>query len=917
MKRLLVIVSFVLLFLYSCNFKVVTNESKEEESFKPRYDYQFVSSGFFKHGVLGNDYLVERKVVKIRTTSGKYGYIFILDTLPIKADWVIFGEDKKVLFHKEGYKLEVGEYDLDGDGIYEFSVRLSGDMDFTVSDDSIKGDKKPPMFDYDFGNGVIFVTDDGKRVFGADPEGFEVMVIDEEFPTATVVFLKATERARSLRVGDVFFDVSSVEFLGDLVIREVIKIKDKGDYIVIENATKAMEDIIPAAYFKISTTLSEAFPINEDARRIASVRAEDHDLSYDGSKTFLDKSYATMTAQYSFGLDTNFDFFIDYSWDYFDASAEATLALYHDLIMHMLAQKDYKKSGETKPFWRPSFSFTFYGIPIIVTIPFYAGYEFYATGTAEATVGYKLNGGFSVGGSISLDVDWDDVDVDYNGYVAPFGDADMIGPEYRLNGQARLRGYIGIDVQVSLSSLADVSFINHPYIMPTASGTLEGDPYPDGIVRLTMPTGIDFSIKATYDFKVDSGKWEKHLKDWTIHTFGPWNFEFPAQPTNLKAAFERGTGVILTWTDNSKYEDGFLLYRKEWNGSSWEDRGMETLSKNTTSYTDSMTTEGGKYKYVLEAYADWPSGDRYKSREVSVEIEGLPPEKPSSPSVTPYVDAASRTPKLSWYGKDPSGDDLTYYVYLDNENPPERLFAVVEGESGKRAYLIVPAASSLNSDTEYFWKVVVKDTQGFEVEGDVWSFTTLPEGKSYVYVISYSMPPSMMYVAPMISGLQVWFGEHSMVTPATFLVDVGETYEASALYMPPTYPLRETVKTYVLFESWHSGYDDISDDNRVVSVTAGEYDKTLVAVANKFYKLTITATPEEGGSWEILGVEGEERNGYYKDGSRLKIKAYPADNYRFIGWYSGSILLSTDNPWKTEPIRNPGEIEARFDYSPF
>jgi uncharacterized protein (TIGR02145 family) len=111
------------------------------------------------------------------------------------------------------------------------------------------------------------------------------------------------------------------------------------------------------------------------------------------------------------------------------------------------------------------------------------------------------------------------------------------------------------------------------------------------------------------------------------------------------------------------------------------------------------------------------SDNGYSVRCIKEAEQNLPPSTPSSPIPINGSVNQSLEADLSWSCYDPEGDPLTFDVYFGtDENPP--LVSSVQSE---------PAFDSevLQSNTQYFWKVVAYDNQGNSAEGNVWTFTTL------------------------------------------------------------------------------------------------------------------------------------------------------------------------------------------------
>jgi hypothetical protein len=75
----------------------------------------------------------------------------------------------------------------------------------------------------------------------------------------------------------------------------------------------------------------------------------------------------------------------------------------------------------------------------------------------------------------------------------------------------------------------------------------------------------------------------------------------PAAPSSLSAATVSGSRIDLTWSDNATNEDGFDLWRKKWNGSSWSAFVKQSLPANSASRSVTGLSSGAKYKFLLRA----------------------------------------------------------------------------------------------------------------------------------------------------------------------------------------------------------------------------------------------------------------------------------------------------------------------------
>lgn len=86
------------------------------------------------------------------------------------------------------------------------------------------------------------------------------------------------------------------------------------------------------------------------------------------------------------------------------------------------------------------------------------------------------------------------------------------------------------------------------------------------------------------------------------------------------------------------------------------------------------------------------------------------------PEINSFVNSA--TANLKWSATDVDTNDiLTYDVYLGTVNPP----LTKVGNNLTSASLV---QNSLQTATNYYWRVVVKDNKGGETVGQIWQFKT-------------------------------------------------------------------------------------------------------------------------------------------------------------------------------------------------
>ena len=98
------------------------------------------------------------------------------------------------------------------------------------------------------------------------------------------------------------------------------------------------------------------------------------------------------------------------------------------------------------------------------------------------------------------------------------------------------------------------------------------------------------------------------------------------------------------------------------------------------------------------------------------EPENNAPNTPGNPTPSNGATDQSINVDLSWTGGDPDGDPVTYDVYFGTSSSPPLV------SSNQKDTIYDPG--SLNYNTQYYWKIVAKDSIGAQTEGSVWHFIT-------------------------------------------------------------------------------------------------------------------------------------------------------------------------------------------------
>lgn len=132
--------------------------------------------------------------------------------------------------------------------------------------------------------------------------------------------------------------------------------------------------------------------------------------------------------------------------------------------------------------------------------------------------------------------------------------------------------------------------------------------------------------------------------------------------------------------------------------------------------------KGKSYYWRIKAKDSKNGESAYSSvSQFLTEGDGVSNHLPFAPElVAPQLHAAidGTSTTLSWTASDVDNDALTYDVYLDHTNTlPTTQVSTGQTET-------TYAATGLELNKTYYFKVVVKDDKGGATVGQVWSFTT-------------------------------------------------------------------------------------------------------------------------------------------------------------------------------------------------
>ncbi len=140
-----------------------------------------------------------------------------------------------------------------------------------------------------------------------------------------------------------------------------------------------------------------------------------------------------------------------------------------------------------------------------------------------------------------------------------------------------------------------------------------------------------------------------------------------------------------------------------------------------------------------------------------------PPNQPTDPSPGNGLWHVSVNPTLTWSCTDPNNDPLTFDVYFGPSSPPPLAASNLDSPSY--------APAMLAYQTDYYWRVVARDTAGAERSGPTWTFRTRPENFP-PYLSPYPGPGDGSTNAPLSVSLS-WYAYDQDGHPLTYDVYFG------------------------------------------------------------------------------------------------------------------------------------------------
>jgi len=179
----------------------------------------------------------------------------------------------------------------------------------------------------------------------------------------------------------------------------------------------------------------------------------------------------------------------------------------------------------------------------------------------------------------------------------------------------------------------------------------------------------------------------------------------PSTPTNLTGVLVTVTGgVQLSWTDNSNFEDGFVVLRQHDSASG--STTLATLPLNTTSYTDTTALEEETYKYCVRA----SGGGGFSALSNTVSIK-----RPMSAPINMWAASGTNGIKLGWYDNSKIEDSFAIFrkegsgafVHINSTIANSTTYTDTTAQAGKTyTYRVSVSKHGVEESTDHYSKEV-------------------------------------------------------------------------------------------------------------------------------------------------------------------------------------------------------------------
>lgn len=178
--------------------------------------------------------------------------------------------------------------------------------------------------------------------------------------------------------------------------------------------------------------------------------------------------------------------------------------------------------------------------------------------------------------------------------------------------------------------------------------------------------------------------------------------------------------VNFQWSASTDPEGDAITYQIQVAKDNLFSQIAHTVTSTTASKSISLE-KGVAYYWRVKATDNKNAASDYSATfNFYTEGDGIINHLPFSPVlVSPTLNSTQTTAtvNLQWTASDvDTSDSLAYDVYFGTANPPTIVISANQSAS--------TLSKTVSASTTYYWKVVVKDNQGGQTIGQVWSFTT-------------------------------------------------------------------------------------------------------------------------------------------------------------------------------------------------
>jgi hypothetical protein len=237
-----------------------------------------------------------------------------------------------------------------------------------------------------------------------------------------------------------------------------------------------------------------------------------------------------------------------------------------------------------------------------------------------------------------------------------------MGQRFRLKATFNISGFSS-DTQVILRALKKYGMI---LADNGSSWFISGVPDPrwnnDVLHEISLVSGSEFEAidESSLMVNPDSGQTKQTP---------------PVTPSSLAAKAISSSGIVLTWKDNSRDEDGFQIYRKEGvcdSANMWS--LIMTKGANITSHTNTGLKPSTTYSYRVRAYNAGANSDYSNCASTKTALSGTP----KAPTNLTATSVSASQIRLIW--TDNSTNEKSFKVYRRKGSDPWALF-VTKGAS--------------------------------------------------------------------------------------------------------------------------------------------------------------------------------------------------------------------------------------------